>query len=242
MENLQKRGKNINFIKKLIYRFKYGIKSKVFQTNSIDEIILICQSAYYSTKIHELSNRIETLDNSLKNFEFDRKMKIYTKMSMQILKSKLFERFNQKKREAYTISELRRKSDEFLKDYPVIMSTTYSLRQSLSDNILYDYVIIDEASQVDLATGALALSCAKRAVIVGDTKQLPNVVDAKMKVKTDTIFSSYDLKKSYSYSNHSLLSSIIELLPTVPKTLLKEHYRCHPKIIEFCNRKFMIIN
>jgi hypothetical protein len=35
-----------------------------------------------------------------------------------------------------------------------------------------------------------------------------------------------------------LLSTIIELLPTVPKTLLKEHYRCHPKIIEFCNKKF----
>ena len=44
----------------------------------------------------------------------------------------------------------------------------------------YDFVIIDESSQVDLATGALALSCAKRAVIVGDLKQLPNVVDDKM--------------------------------------------------------------
>jgi hypothetical protein len=59
-----------------------------------------------------------------------------------------------------------------------------------------------------------------------------------MQIKTDMVFNSYNLKKPYSYSNHSLLSSIIELLPTVPKTLLKEHYRCHPKIIEFCNKKF----
>src|SRR5699024_667686 len=34
------------------------------------------------------------------------------------------------------------------------------------------------------------------------------------------------------------LSSITELFKNAPKTLLKEHYRCHPKIIEFCNKKF----
>ena len=41
---------------------------------------------------------------------------------------------------------------------------------------MFDYVIMDEASQVDIKTGALALSCAMNAVIVGDDKQLPNVV------------------------------------------------------------------
>jgi superfamily I DNA and/or RNA helicase len=201
-------------------------------------MIFICQSKYYPTKIRELSNRIEFLEHSLKNFAFDSKMKEYTEMSMQLLKAELCKRYNQLKREPYTISELRWKSNEFIKDYPVIMSTTYSLRQSLSDKLFYDYVIIDEASQVDLVTGALALSCAKRAVIVGDIKQLPNVVDTDMQIKTDMVFNSYKLKKPYSYSNHSLLSSILELLPTIQKTLLKEHYRCHPKIIEFCNKKF----
>ncbi|WP_278286707.1 AAA domain-containing protein, partial [Clostridium sp. LS] len=29
-----------------------------------------------------------------------------------------------------------------------------------------------------------------------------------------------------------------KLFNDVPKTLLKEHYRCHPKIIDFCNKKF----
>ena len=40
---------------------------------------------------------------------------------------------------------------------------------------------MDEASQVDVATGALALSCARNVVIVGDTKQLPNMVGRKIK-------------------------------------------------------------
>ena len=52
------------------------------------------------------------------------------------------------------------------------------------------------------------------------------------------IFNSYSLKEAYRYSNHSLLTSTIKLLPNAPRTLLKEHYRCHPKIIEFCNKKF----
>lgn len=230
--------KKVNFIRRFIYRLKYGIKDKTFYTKTLDEMIFICQAKYYLTKIYELTNRMEFLELSLKNFAFDTKMKEYTELSMQVLKAELYKRYNQQKREPYTISELRHKSNEFIKDYPVIMSTTYSLRQSLSDKFFYDYVIIDEASQVDLATGALALSCAKRAVIVGDIKQLPNVVDSDMRIKTDMVFNSYNLKKAYSYSDHSLLSAVLELLPTVPKTLLKEHYRCHPKIIEFCNKKF----
>lgn len=238
LEALAEKGKRINFIRRFIYRLKYGIKDKTFYTNSFDKMILVCQVKYYETKILELTNRCEFLELSLMNFAFDDKMKECTAMSMQLLKAELCKRYDQQKREPYTIKELRQKSEAFIKDYPVIMSTTYSLRQSLSDSLYYDYVIIDEASQVDLATGALALSCGKRAVIVGDTKQLPNVVDTDMQIKTDTVFNSYSLRNAYSYSSHSLLSSILELFPNIPKTLLKEHYRCHPKIIEFCNKKF----
>ncbi len=40
----------------------------------------------------------------------------------------------------------------------------------------YDYIIMDEASQVSIETEVLALTCAYNAVIVGDLLQLPNVV------------------------------------------------------------------
>jgi len=91
---------------------------------------------------------------------------------------------------------------------------------------------------VDLATGALAFSCAKKAVIVGDLKQLPNVVKDDMKKETDSIFERFSISEAYRFSNHSLLSSVTELFENVPRVMLKEHYRCHPKIIEFCNKKF----
>ena len=169
-ENQAKKGKKFGFIKRLIFRIKYGIKDKSFYLQSFEKMIFLCQSEYYPVKISELTEKEKTLETLLKRFSFDGKMKEYTKLSMQLLKSELCKKYENKKRESYTINELRSKSSEFIKDYPVIMSTTYSLRRSLSDGISYDYVIIDESSQVDLATGALALSCAKRAVIVGDLK------------------------------------------------------------------------
>ena len=37
---------------------------------------------------------------------------------------------------------------------------------------------------------------------------------------------------------HSFLKSCLEIFKEAPMTLLREHYRCHPKIIEFCNQQF----
>lgn len=238
IENQAKKRKKIRFFKRLFFRLKFGIKDKLFYDFSFSQIILSCQLKYYPTLITELEKKETVLESSLTRFSFDEKMKNHTRLSMQIFKAELHKRYYNKKREKYTIDELRSKSSKFIKDYPVIMSTTYSLRQSLSDNISYDYLIIDESSQVDLATGALALSCAKRAIVVGDTKQLPNVVDFIMQIQTDLIFDNSKLYEPFRYSNHSLLSSIVELFPNIPKTLLREHYRCHNRIIEFCNKKF----
>ena len=238
IENRSNTNKKLTWWRKLLYRFKFGIKDKELFNRSAEKIIFYCQSKYYPIKIEELKRRQNTLESSLKHFSFDGKMKEYCQLSMKLFKSELFRRYNKNKRDIYKIDELRSKSEHFIKDYPVIMSTTYSLRRNLAEEITYDFVIIDESSQVDLATGALALSCAKRAVIVGDLKQLPNVVDDKMKEKTDAVFDSFAIAEPYRYSNHSLLASIMEIFPSIPKTLLREHYRCHPKIIDFCNQKF----
>lgn len=230
--------RRFNFLKRLIFRIKYGIKDKLFYTYSFDKMISLCQSRYYQIKIHELQKSIKDLETSLTNFSFNSQMKDYTALSMLLLKAELCKKYANRERKQYIITDLHNNSVDFLNDYPVIMSTTYSLKRSLSDAISYDYIIIDEASQVDIATGALALSCAKKAVVVGDIKQLPNVVDSDMQDKTNLVFNSFDLPSCYRYSDHSLLSSLIELFPNLNKTLLREHYRCHPKIIEFCNKKF----
>lgn len=205
---------------------------------TIDFLKIQFQRKFYELKIKELEFNIQNLKNHLKDYNFEEKMKNYADLSAKIFKHCLYEKYINNNRDKYTLDELKTKSQKFINDYPVILSTTYSLKNCLSSEVMYDYVIIDEASQVDLCTGALALACAKKAVIVGDLKQLPNVVKSEVARSTDYIFSSYKLDECYRYKNHCLLSSITELFKQVPTTLLKEHYRCHPKIIEFCNRKF----
>ena len=56
--------------------------------------------------------------------------------------------------------------------------------------------------------------------------------------KTEKIFKEYNIDNGYSYSLNSFLSSIKNIIEEAPKVMLKEHYRCHPKIINFCNKKF----
>lgn len=198
------------------------------------------QKTYYEKKLKELSKQINALNNKLDNYDFDNVMKDFSSNSMKIFKAKLAEKYNSAggNRTIFPNEVLWKDFKSFIDEYPVILSTTHSLRNCASENYLFDYVIVDEASQVDLVTGALALSCAKNAVIVGDMKQLPNVVSDEVAKITKQIFEGYNLDNAYSYAENSLLSSFIRLYNDIPRTLLKEHYRCHPKIIGFCNQKF----
>ena len=162
--------------------------------------------------------------------------------SLSYLRHRINKRFNKNdKRKIFTDKDLDRVDSGFYNEYPVVLSTTFSSRSCLpyfSQDFLFDYLIMDEASQVDVSTGALALSCAKNVVIVGDKKQLPNVVTTLDKKKAEQIFSEYKINPAYDFSSHSFLSSLEELISDIPQTLLREHYRCHPKIINFCNQKF----
>ena len=141
-----------------------------------------------------------------------------------------------KSRVCFEANDFHRNGTAFVQEYPVVLSTTYSIKGCLKH--VYDYLIVDEASQVDLATGVLAFSCAQNVVIVGDLKQLPNVLKKEEVCRSDAIWQRYSLDKRYHYSKHNLLSSALETWRDAPVTLLREHYRCHPKIINFCNRKF----
>ena len=229
----------LGFFKKVSLKFIYGLKNFRFYGQKIDAITPYCQNLYYKHRLNEINKRKSELETQLSSFNFDVKMKRYSELSMTAFKASLAKKYGKvQERRHYDADDLWKHSEAFIKDYPVVLSTAYSLRSSLSSKFVYDYVIVDEASQVDLVTGALALSCAKKAVVVGDLKQLPNVVDRKQKAITDSVFAQFSLSEVYRYSDHSLLSSIVSLFPDAPHVLLREHYRCHPEIIGFCNQRF----
>ena len=240
---------NENLISKFFYLITEKLHINIFKRNIIKHLlekypknylISICQQKFYEKKILEIKQRAKYLSDLLQSFNFKNMMKEYSKESEKIFKASLENKYSMTKHNIYTLEDLNfySNSNKFIKEYPVVLSTTYSLMSSLNKNVLYDYLIVDEASQVDICTGVLALSCAKKAIIVGDLKQLPNVVKPDLAKVTDSIFEKYNLPESYRYKNNSLLSAMIKIFSNAPKTLLREHYRCHPKIIDFCNKKF----
>ncbi|MFA9379904.1 MAG: AAA domain-containing protein, partial [Acetanaerobacterium sp.] len=232
------RDRAISFWFKIKSAFVYGISDWNFYKNSLPAIITLLQSLFYQARRSELSSEITTLEKHLADTDAKRKMDELTSWSMKYLRAKLFERYgNRPERESFTKDDLWMRPNDVVKEYPVVLSTTFSSRSCLK-GVTYDYLIMDEASQVDIATGALALSCARSAVIVGDLKQLPNVVKDDMKKRSDAVFNSYKLLQGYSFSENSFLKSVCSILIDAPQTLLREHYRCHPKIIGFCNQKF----
>lgn len=143
--------------------------------------------------------------------------------------------------------------------YPFITSTVHSLKKCFSDGATekYDLLIMDEASQTSQLVGIVALSCAKRAVIVGDEMQLPPVVPETTIPSLEGLWDYRlseaaqdcdDLQSIYSIAtkNGSFLKSCYEvfdpedttagrMVQTATKTVLTKHYRCPKPIIEFCN-------
>lgn len=80
-------------------------------------------------------------------------MKELRSSSLQLLKDKIAKRYNTGQRKKFTIKDIKRRTEEFLKEYPIVLSTTYSAKSCISKDMVFDYVIMDEASQVDIKTG-----------------------------------------------------------------------------------------
>ena len=234
---IAEQGKEIGFLFKLKAFFKYGIADGSFYKQDISRIITIVQSMYYHTRHRELTTEIADITSYLSAIHEDLLAET-SNQSMAVLKDELARKYGgRRQRRVFCEDSLWKEADEVLAEYPVILSTTFSSRNCLGSDVIYDYLIMDEASQVDIATGALALSGARNAVIVGDTKQLPHVVTEDARVKAEEIFQCFHVSEGYRYTK-SFLQSVLEVMPNATQTLLREHYRCHPKIINFCNQKF----
>jgi superfamily I DNA and/or RNA helicase len=99
----------------------------------------------------------------------------------------------------------------------------------------FDYVVIDEASQCDIASALPLLYRAKKAVIVGDPNQLRHISSIKPMIHRTLMNQHSIIHSRFSF----LSSSLFDLASTVRKPLLiRNHYRCHPDIINFSNVYF----
>jgi superfamily I DNA and/or RNA helicase len=104
---------------------------------------------------------------------------------------------------------------------------------------LFDVAIIDEASQCDIASCFPILFRAKRAVIVGDDKQLPHLSFLE-KAKEQSFLSQYEIPDKYQLMWRFRTNSMFDLANyySTSPVLLDEHFRSLYPIIEFSNREF----
>ena len=215
-------------------RIQLLLNFKIIRTKFISNwqkrqaIFNLLQLAYYDQQLNEKKRLLKRYQERLEQNQFHSLLADLTRFSMQYLKAHLSQTIDLKA--TFTDKDYQQRFSEFTKRFPIIGSSTHSIINSLGQGALIDYLIIDEASQQDIIPGILGLGCAKNVIIVGDRKQLPHVP------------TKLDIKPPHEYYNcekYSLLDSFIGLFQDkIPITLLKEHYRCHPKIIQFCNKQF----
>lgn len=107
---------------------------------------------------------------------------------------------------------------------------------------LFDYIIIDEASQCSLPSSIPTLFRGRKAIIVGDDKQLsdftkgwiPNTLNEalikQLKLRAFKKFDSLDARANSLFDSCSVFREA--------PILLSEHFRSYPEIINFSNQKF----
>jgi very-short-patch-repair endonuclease len=101
---------------------------------------------------------------------------------------------------------------------------------------LFDLLIIDEASQCDIASVIPLLFRAKRAVIIGDPKQLNHITNISNTQDTSLLL-KYHIPFGYSYSVTSVYG-LAERFEKKKKIKLLDHHRSHSDIINYSNKEF----
>ena len=119
--------------------------------------------------------------------------------------------------------------------------TSLSVRSKVPfESCFFDLVIIDEASQCDIASAIPLLYRAKRAVIIGDDKQLTHISSIN-KREDNQLLEKYDLVENFlvwSYASSSLFRLAASLCDRDDVVQLKDHHRSHADIISYSNKYF----
>ena len=105
----------------------------------------------------------------------------------------------------------------------------------------FDLVVIDEASQCDIASAIPLLYRAKRAVIIGDPQQLRHITRLSLQ-REQALMVKHDVLSapgaSWSYRANALYDLAAAKAPSGSIVALRDHHRSHESIIRFSNEFF----
>lgn len=229
----------LSFINKLRFILQYGLLDLNSINQYSEEFPVYVNHKFYELYIAKIENEISLVESWLASNNEDANLKRFIEMSKEIFNGVLFEKYNCLGKATFNVKDYLKQFDDFTKRYPVILSSTLSLHTSIPKGYLFDYLIIDESSQVDIIKSAVCFSCCRNVVVVGDSMQLTHIVDKQSKEVAEQFQAEYNISPAYDYVKQNILNSLKSLYgDNVKPVLLKEHYRCHPTIIGFCNKKY----
>jgi len=255
-------------IDKFLFAYPKKLKNDLYETkidNKIElynfiikktekQIVLFCKANIYRKKIKIANKKLKTkLDLPSYESEFLELKELMTKASIKkfndfiyksISKSKLdLEQFIKDYSNNWKDSILMRIFVEFTNYIKIWVTTNLSTRFNIPNMpAIFDYLIIDEASQSDIATIIPLLFRAKNLIILGDPNQLKHITSLGWK-QIEQISEKYNFGAGKSiclhYKNNSAYDIAERQFQTITGRrpfLLKEHYRCHEEIIGFSNK------
>lgn len=218
---------------------QYGFWRLGFIRKYNEEFYVYLNHKFYELYIDKIKAEISDIENWLEFNHEESNLKKFIETSKKIFNGVLYEKYDCLGEAAFNLEDYRKRFTDFTKHYPVILSSTLSLRTSIHKDYLFDYLIIDESSQVDIIKSAVCFSCCRNVVVVGDSMQLTHIVDKQSQEVAEQIQVKHNISPSYDYVKQNILNSLKSLYGNnIKSILLKEHYRCHPTIIGFCNKKF----
>lgn len=213
-----------------------------------------CEARMIETRIHKIGN-IHQLLNQIKQLKKKQRglaVDILKNKRRESLKGLLRDQVKRQRLIIHTKAIVERKKNlqnrlleeedfkPLLEAFPCWCVTTYAVSGSLPmKSGLFDVAIIDEASQCDIASCFPILFRAKKAVIVGDDKQLPHLSFLE-KAKEQSFLSQYNIPDKYQLMWRFRTNSMFDLANyySTNPVLLDEHFRSYYPIIQFSNHEF----
>ncbi len=198
--------------------------------------------------IHLITEKIRTLKKKQKKLVTDilinkRREALKGLMRDQVKRQRLFIHSKSLIERKKSLQNRLLEAEDFkplLEAFPCWCVTTYAASGSLPMKPgLFDVAIIDEASQCDIASCFPILYRAKRAVIVGDDKQLPHLSFLE-NAKEQSFMSKYEIADRYQLMWRFRTNSMFDIANyySMHPVLLDEHFRSLPPIINFSNKEF----
>lgn len=121
--------------------------------------------------------------------------------------------------------------------FPIVITTNISSYHLGDPMPTFDLTVIDEASQCNIATALIPIVRSNNLLLVGDPQQLNPVITLDPQLN-NTLIKKYKVSKEYDYVENSIYKAFLAVDPISDEILLRYHYRCHPKIIGFNNKKY----